>query len=105
MLQREGQLVPDGFLNTSDGLSEPAEPAFDVSEGASGQGESIRWPAYTSAAVGLALMGTGIAIGLDSRANLENLRVNQTRPGACGPDFCNSQLGSLENRARLADGL
>ncbi len=105
MLTREGQLVPEGFLENTDGSNENSEPALDVRNAPLDDGDAIRWPAYTSAVVGLALVGAGIGIGMDNRSALEALRVRQGIPGRCGPDRCNNQLGSLENKAQLADGL
>ena len=99
--RRAGPLVPDAFVSDtpSDGDEDPfaAERAFEEATGPS------RWPAYTAAGVGLALVAGGVTLGYLNRGELDDIRSRQTSGGCktyCGPD-----LAEAENRARLSDGL
>lgn len=63
-----------------------------------------RWPAYVAAGVGLALVGTGVWLGLDSDATVDDIRDRQSA-GRCGADDCVGELDDAATQAGLADGL
>ena len=95
MTKRDGPLVPEGFGAVD--VSEPPPPKIAV-------GQPIRWPAYTAAAVGGALLGTGIYLGIDNRTFLNNIRLRQ-EARRCGIDACSGDLDRAAQIANVADGL
>lgn len=95
MTKRDGPLVPKGFGAVD--VSEPPPPSIEV-------GQPIRWPAYTSAAVGAALLGTGIYLGVDNQTFLNNVRLRQDAR-RCGSDACSGDLDRAAQIANVADGL
>lgn len=86
----ERKEVPDGFIAA---VEDPVEPAP----------VALRWPAYVAGAVGFVAVGTGLALGLTGRSQLESLRDDQGMGSSSVRD--RHDLADLENQAVLADGL
>ncbi|MCB9549687.1 MAG: hypothetical protein H6706_28100 [Myxococcales bacterium] len=110
---RESRLTVEGPLNWRVVLGEPLAPA-DVPDEAPPSvlppevppppgGEALRWPAWAAAGAGVALVGTGLWLGVDNRQTLDDIRDDQ-RLARC-PGSCATELSEAESRARLADGL
>lgn len=89
--------VPDGFI------ADPVEPGFVTAAKTPVEpaGEAIRWPAFAAAGVGAALLGTGLAIGLSGRSDLDDLRARQANGMWQSSDALD--LGRIENDATTAD--
>lgn len=85
----EGPLVPDAFVQDAPPPDDAVLP---------------RWPAYVAGGVGLLLVGSGVAVGVQNEDTLASIRQRQF-DGRCGPDVCEGDLVSAETRAQLADGL
>lgn len=63
-----------------------------------------KWSVFLTAGVGLALVGTGLAVGFSNQGTLDNIRNDQLS-GACGKGFCTKRLNATENTSVLADSL
>lgn len=85
-----GPLVPDDFVESP---VEPVEP-----DGLP------RWPGYVAGGVGVLLVGGGLAVGLQNRDALGEIRDRQS-DGRCGADRCAGDLSSAEGTAGLADAM
>ena len=96
MLERDEPLIPDALIEPDLVAPAPISPTAKSS--------AIRWPSYVLGVAGLALVGTGVFVGVDNRNTLDDIRDRQTR-NVCGADFCNGELDDAQNRAYLADGL
>lgn len=86
----EGPLVPDGFVG--DEAPPPVGHALP------------RWPGYIAGGLGVLLVGSGVAVGVENQDTLADIRARQSA-GRCGIDVCAGDLTSAESRAGLADGL
>ncbi|MEE2788166.1 MAG: hypothetical protein VX589_12560 [Myxococcota bacterium] len=96
MLERDEPLIPDALIEPDLVEKTPESPTV--------RSAPVRWPSYVLGAAGLALVGTGVFIGVDNQGTLEDIRDRQRR-NVCGADFCNGALDDSQNRAYLADGL
>ena len=81
MLERDEPLIPDALIEPD--LVAPFDIYCEIS--------AIRWPSYVLGVAGLALVGTGVFVGVDNRNTLDDIRDRQTR-NVCGADFCNGEL-------------
>ena len=96
MTKRDGPLVPDEFLTKRLGGIQDDE-SMDVAQ-------PIRWPAYTVGAIGVAMFGAGIAIGVNNLTNLSNVRLKY-EASRCGSDSCGGEFERAAEVANIADGL
>lgn len=85
-----GPLVPEGFV-----AGDVPAPASDALP---------QWPGYAAGGLGILLVGTGVAVGIENQDTLAGIRDRQSR-GRCGVDVCAGDLESAASRAALADGL
>ncbi len=99
--RKRGSMVPDGFVGG--GEDEPAGEDSFVVDDVDPTGEATRWPAYTAAATGLAMVGAGVTLGMMNRGELDEIRDRQ-RGGGCDA-FCATELADAENMALTADVL
>ena len=99
--RKRGSLVPEGFVDGDDPdqgggfVDDTVEPA---------EGGPTRWPAYVAAGVGVAMVGTGVALGVLNRGEREAIHDKQ-RDGGCEPGFCAQDLADNEDYALAADVL
>lgn len=102
-LQVTGQLR--WTVVVGDPLSTPLPPGLQLGHAAppAAADTALRWPAWVAAGTGIALVGTGLWLGLDNQKTLDNIRDRQ-RNGQC-PGICARDLQDAEGTAQLADGL
>ena len=103
--RRRGSLVPDAFVGEGGGDDPPDDGGggFVQDDVEPVSGDATRWPAYTAAGLGVALVGAGVTIGLMNRGELDDVR-SQQRAGDCAA-FCAQELTDAENTAVVADAL
>ena len=104
--ERRGPIVPKGFLDPA-----PAQPGRTKPNAGTRDRvptsmveTATRWPAYTSAIIGLGLVGVGLGIGIDNQDALSTLRTEEAR-GFCSAGSCDERFQRAHDRAILADGL
>lgn len=105
LARRDGPLVPDGFVGGGDGGGEAPglfADAPSVAPQAPGSG-GVNWPLWAVGGTGVALVGTGLALGVMSHGQLDDARADQAA-GRCS-GFCASELSSAEGLATTADVL
>ncbi len=102
--KRSGGMVPDGFVSgegEGEGEDLPPRDEFIAGEEVEPPSNAIRWPAYTAAGVGLAMVGAGLTLGFMNRGELDDIRSKQ-REGGCS-SFCGEDLATAQNTALTAD--
>ncbi|MFN3198919.1 MAG: hypothetical protein ACE366_10980 [Bradymonadia bacterium] len=85
--------IPDGFISSDPLITGPVNPP-----------EPSPWPIYATGGAGLALLGSGLYLGINNQDELDRVRRRQ-RIGACGDDNCRGDISSAEGSAQVADAL
>lgn len=105
LARRDGPLVPDGFLGGAGG-GDQAPGLFDDAKAVAPMdpdGGGVDWRLWGGGGLGLALVGTGLALGVMSHGQLDDARAAQGA-GTC-TNFCADDLSSAESLASTADAL
>lgn len=85
--------IPDGFISSEPVITQTPPPADDQP-----------WGIYATGGVGLALLGTGLYLGVNNQDDLDDIRRRQ-RIGACGLNNCSDDLDQSQSTAQVADAL
>ncbi len=101
--RKRGPMVPDAFVGEGDDPPDDGTGGFVQDDVEPVTGDATRWPAYTAAGLGVALVGAGVTIGFMNRGDLDDIRSKQ-RAGDCAA-FCAQDLSDVENSAVMADAL
>ena len=91
-------------LHVSSGFVEDDPFLVDDDYDEPSAGGPTRWPAYTAAATGLALVAAGVFVGSGSLSDLDDIRSRQATAGEC-PSLCVDELDDAHSRAQMGDAL